>query len=82
MYNKTNIFYRTTARNKNNNLRPSWFNYENCFANLISTLDNDCKLTVMFDGSEEEYNNYFIERHKSKFNFNIVFLKGLLLCNF
>ena len=76
MYNKTNIFYRTTARNKNNNLRPSWFNYENCFANLISTLDNDCTLTVMFDGNEEEYNNYFIEKHKNKFNFNIVFLNS------
>jgi len=69
-----NIFYRTTVRNKINNLRPQWFSYEKCFKNLISTLNTNCKLTVMFDGTEEEYKNYFIKEYKKKFNFDVIFL--------
>lgn len=76
MNKKINIFYRATARNKANNLRPDWFSYESCFDNLISTLDNDCELTVMFDGDEFEYNNSFIGKYKNKFNFDVVFLNS------
>ena len=49
------IFSRTTLKNKLNNLRPNWFNYEKCFANLLNTLNENCNLTVMFDGPKEEY---------------------------
>lgn len=76
MNNKINIFYRTTVRNKPNGLRPKWFSYEKCFRNLIASLDDNCKLTVMFDGTEDEYKKCFIKKYKKKFNFDVVFLNA------
>jgi hypothetical protein len=49
---KIHIFYRhynvTGTDGKN---RPSWFDYEKCFTNLLDTLNHWTKLTVLYDNS-------------------------------
>lgn len=65
---KINIFYRHYNTEKNNlssKNRPEWFNYENCFTNLLNTIQNcNVKLNVIFDG---EYNNNFIKKYEKYF---------------
>jgi len=50
--------------------RPSWFSREKCFKNLLKTLTDDVKLTVVFDG---EPDNHFIDTYEG---FELVSFKG------
>jgi hypothetical protein len=34
--------------------RPSWFDYKAAFKNLVATIDEDCSLTVYFDGKPRD----------------------------
>ena len=64
---KIEIFYRHTETNKPNPGRPNWFNYENCFVNLLNSISDhrdSVNLTVYYDGNPEndfimQYQNYF-----------------------
>ena len=68
------IFYRhlpTRAKDNSrdpNKVRPSWFSYEACFRNLIATIAGDpngsrVTVTIMFDGTLEEYQNDFCSKY-------------------
>ncbi len=59
-----NIFVRHCKGNKK--LRPDWFSYEKCFQNLLSVIDKDTKLTVVFHGDPSDH---FISKYP---NVNIV----------
>jgi hypothetical protein len=59
------IFLRQTSHNKINSNRPNWFSYEKCFVNLLDTMDQDCKLNIVFDGDTV---NHFTEKYTSKCN--------------
>lgn len=71
-----NIFYRhvhaksnSHSRDPNKN-RPDWFTHENCFRNLIDTIASDAncekvKLTIVYDGSEQDLKNDFILQYLS-----------------
>jgi len=69
-----NIFYRHVhikhdGRSRDpHKQRPVWFSHEKCFENLIKTIDNSplkhhITLTIIYDGSIEEYNNDFISEY-------------------
>lgn len=65
---KIHIFYRHTEKNKINNGRPEWFNYEKCFVNLLRTIENyrdRITLTVIMDG---EISENFIEKYREKYD--------------
>ena len=69
-YNKINIFLRAFDRNRLNPDRPSWFNYEKCFLNLLKTLNHDfCNLTVCFEG---DLSKSYIAKYRNQFKFNII----------
>ena len=55
------VFVRQTS-NSNGKPRPDWFSYEKCFKNLLSILDENAKLTVIFDGDTE---GHFISKYPS-----------------
>ncbi len=72
--NLINIFYRHVhikhdARSRDpNKQRPQWFSHEKCFENLIKTIDsstykNLINLTIIYDGTIDEYNNDFISHY-------------------
>lgn len=61
------IFYRTCLNNKFNNLRPNWFSYEKCFKNLLDTLNNNCLLTIIFDGNLLDFDTSFIKKYHKKY---------------
>lgn len=63
---KIHIFYRHYNVEKTDSRgRPKWFDYEKCFQNLLSTIDDkNIKLHVVFDGNIE---NNFIKNYKDKF---------------
>jgi hypothetical protein len=69
---KIHIFYRHYNIEKTDNKgRPSWFDYEKCFKNLLESLEdqwsNSLKnvvLHVMFDGN---INNNFISKYKEHY---------------
>ena len=62
---KLNIFYRHVhiktdklSRDPNKS-RPPWFSHENCFLNLLKTIDSDVNgcnvnLTIIYDGTVED----------------------------
>ena len=56
------IYYRHASNNKTTPGRPIWFNYENCFKNLLKTIQgrDNVKLTLALDGdiSQDFCNNY------------------------
>lgn len=68
------IFYRhvhskaeATSRDPNKR-RPEWFSYESCFRNLVATIRHDplayrVRLTVVFDGALEDFQDDFISRY-------------------
>jgi len=60
------IYYRHTVNNNVNNFRPSWFSYENCFTNLLQTIEghNNIKLTLALDG---DINQDFTKNYQNKF---------------
>lgn len=63
---KLHIFYRHVHIEKSNQkMRPTWFSFENCFTNLISSISNDdlklkIDLVIMFDGDENTFNKDFL----------------------
>ncbi|MBK9443374.1 MAG: hypothetical protein IPN53_19615 [Comamonadaceae bacterium] len=82
MDRKLHIFYRhvhikaeRNSRDPKKN-RPSWFSYEACFRNLLSTIRNDpngnrVKLTVMFDGLFEDFMDDFVAGYQANKDLNI-----------
>ena len=69
-----NIFYRHVhikhdARSRDPyKQRPEWFSHEKCFENLIRSLgnspfQNNVTLTIIYDGTVEDYNNDFISTY-------------------
>ena len=64
---KIHIFYRHYNISKTDNKgRPSWFDYEKCFINLLDTIKdrNDINLHVIMDGTIDsnfiaKYKNYY-----------------------
>jgi hypothetical protein len=78
MTRKIHIFYRhvpqkADARSRDpNKRRPDWFTYERCFHNLAATilLDKNAAnvhLTVMFDGSVDEFQVDFVSSYVKNF---------------
>ncbi len=69
-FNKIHVFLRQTSHNRTDNSdRPSWFNYEKAFKNLLDTIEwGKVKLTICFDG---ELKGHFTEKYISKYPFDI-----------
>lgn len=70
------IFYRhapmsVEARSRDpHKRRPQWFSYESCFKNLLATISGDksrerVRITIMFDGSEEDYFSDFTYSYRN-----------------
>lgn len=70
------IYYRTTINNKPNNLRPEWFSYEKCFKNLLDTINDNCRLTIVFDGDSLSYNSSFFKKYEEKYKFNVKLISA------
>jgi hypothetical protein len=71
MNNKIHIFYRHVHQKHNarsrdpNKHRPSWFDYEKCFLNLLSTINSSIykdrlSLNIIYDGTELDFKNDFL----------------------
>lgn len=74
MDRKLNIFYRHVHSKADafsrdpNKVRPTWFSYESCFRNLVATVANDplrsnVELTLLFDGSFEDFEQDFSSKY-------------------
>lgn len=65
------IFYRHYNISGNDNKgRPSWFDYEKCFINLLDTIKNtDTELHVVFDGNAKDN---FIWKYKSNYTLHEI----------
>ncbi len=63
---KIHIYYRHAAVNDLGRYRPSWFNYEKCFLNLLKTIEgyNNVYLTVVMDGYDP---TNFIYKYKDQY---------------
>jgi hypothetical protein len=63
---KIHILYRHyNVEGEGNKFRPSWFNYEKCFINLLNTIEGkNVDLHVIMDGNSE---NNFINKYKDKY---------------
>ncbi len=63
---KLNIYYRHSSTNNIGRQRPYWFSYENCFKNLLKTIEgyNNIKLTLALDG---DINQDFTKNYQDKF---------------
>ena len=63
---KIHILYRHyNVEGTGNKFRPSWFDYEKCFINLLSTIEGkNVDLHVIMDGDS---NGNFIENYKDKY---------------
>lgn len=73
-FNKIHIYTRHFSRNKKHPQRPTWFNYEKTFANLLTTINFElCDLTVIFE-KEEDYNSYFIKNYEGIKPFQVRFI--------
>jgi hypothetical protein len=69
------IFYRhynvDITDNKN---RPSWFNYESCFRNLLSTLNKNINLTILYDNKIP--GNNWIHKYKNQNDIEFIEFEG------
>ncbi|MEW5739587.1 MAG: hypothetical protein AB1938_11710 [Myxococcota bacterium] len=76
-FTRLHIFFRHVhlkhnARSRDpDKLRPDWFSHERCFENLLSTIERSqwaerTTLTVVYDGSEEDFASDFISRHTAR----------------
>lgn len=64
---KLHIFYRHyNIKNTDNRNRPSWFNYEKCYDNLLSTINSNenVKINIVYDGKED---NWIKDKYYNKF---------------
>lgn len=69
-FSKIHIYLRACNQNKPNNQRPSWFNYESIFKNLLDTANpNLTSITVCFDGNSIEYDQHFINKYSKSYKF-------------
>lgn len=82
MERQLHIFYRHMHSKEEhrsrdpNKHRPSWFSYEGCFRNLLTTIRNDpqghrVKLTVMFDGKYPDFLDDFVSGYHANKDLNI-----------
>jgi hypothetical protein len=65
---KIHIFYsHYCVEGKGNKLRPEWFDYENCFTNLLNTIKNkdNIILNIVMDG---KIDNNWIKKYKEFYN--------------
>lgn len=64
---KIYIYYRHTTNTQTTAGRPSWFNYEYCFKNLLQSIEgrDDIILTLAIDG---DISNDFTEKYKQHFS--------------
>jgi len=65
---KIHVFVRHTSHS-HGKFRPDWYSDEDCFRNLLNTIDNDANLTICFDGDQTDH---FV----TKYNQNIVNIDG------
>lgn len=64
---KIHIFYRHyNVQGTDNRNRPSWFDYEKCYDNLVSTLafNENVKINIVYDGKED---NWIKKKHYHNF---------------
>ena len=62
---KIHIFYRHySVSGTDGKSRPYWFDYENCFKNLLNTLNDQITLNVVFDG---KIKNNWIDKYKDQY---------------
>lgn len=62
---KIHIFYRHyNISGSDNKDRPLWFDFEKCFRNLLSTIDNSVDLHIVMDG---DISNNFITKYKDRY---------------
>ena len=66
---KLHIFYRHyNVQGTDNRNRPSWFDYEKCYDNLLSTVNfsKNVKINIVYDGKEDNWikNKNFNKLHK------------------
>ena len=63
---KIHIYYRHAVSNSPGRFRPQWFSYENCFRNLLKTIEghNNIDLTLSMDG---DINQDFTKNYQDKF---------------
>lgn len=62
---KIHIFYRHyNISGSDNKDRPLWFDFEKCFRNLLSTVDNSVDLHIVMDG---DISNNFITKYKDRY---------------
>jgi len=85
---KLHIFFRHVhIYEPTTKARPDWFEIENCFKNLVSTISEEnlplkVDLTVMFDGTDESFNDDFLSNFmktyaaKSPLKINIIKFSG------
>jgi len=68
---KIHIFYRHFNISGNDfKGRPSWFDFEKCFTNLLSTIENkNVDLHVVFDGDVKDN---FIAKYSSKYTLHSI----------
>lgn len=77
------IFYRHMPRRAEersrdpNKKRPSWFSYEICWRNLLSTIQNDplgelVRIVLLFDGTQLEFIDDFSSKYINNANPNIT----------
>lgn len=73
-----NIYYRHAVSNHPGRWRPSWFNYEDCFLNLLKTIEghDNIKLTLALDG---DINQDFTKDYQDKFTLFSTNYKSSLL---
>lgn len=74
---KIKIFARHCkfSSNSANKPRPSFFTREGCFNSFLNTMDEDCELTVCFDGIVSG-SGHFLENPKYNDKFNLVEKNG------
>jgi len=69
------IFYRHyKASGTDGKQRPDWFDYEKCFQNLLSTVNDNVFINIMYDGKLDDGN--FIHKYKDQVNQIIEFSGG------
>jgi uncharacterized protein (DUF927 family) len=72
---KIHILYRHyNVEGAGNKSRPSWFDYEKCFVNLLNTIEGkNVNLHVIMDGDST---GNFIENYKDKYTLHSINVRG------
>jgi hypothetical protein len=63
------VFVRITPHDggrDNNKKRPNWFSKENCYKNMLKTVNKDlANVTYFFDGNIEDHKEHFLYKEKN-----------------